>query len=291
MRSVLVICMMSLFVASVDGQFLDLARLEHTYVPGNDANFEYRRTQFVFNYPIKLKNEAYLFTGVEYSKIRFRFHEEVDSFDKNETDNFSLVDLNLTYTFSLKNDWRFALQVSPGLSSNFESGFERNDWVFSSVIAFIRDRKNSDVVNKSNRIIIGAAFSGNGGVPFPIPFIRYYRKFHPKWSYNIGAPISNLQFHASERFRFKLFATLDGFNSNLQRERITSSGEIADRLRLNMLLGGTRFELKFSDHIESFVTVTRSFNSVVQLRNGRDRVLQLPADNVMHYRMGVRCRI
>ena len=43
---------------SATGQFLDLARLEHTYVPGSDANFEYRRTQVVINYPIKLKNEA-----------------------------------------------------------------------------------------------------------------------------------------------------------------------------------------------------------------------------------------
>ncbi len=291
MRTYLIGCCICLLVVSARSQFLDLARLEHTYVPGTNANFEYQRTRFVFNYPFKLKEGAYLFSGIDYSNIRFRFHEEVDSFDKNETDDFTLIDLNLTYTFALKNDWRFALQVSPGVSSNFESGFERNDWVFSSIVAFIKDRKGSDKVKKPNRIIIGAAYSGSGGVQFPIPFIRYYRKFHPKWSYNIGAPISNLQWHASENFRFKLFATLDGFNSNLQREQVTSSGERANRLRLNMLLAGTRYEYKFSDHIESFVTITRSFNAVVQLRNGRERVLRLPADNVMHYRIGLRCKI
>ena len=291
MRLVFISFVMCLLTSSIRGQFLDLARIEHTYVPGTNANFEYQRTQFIFNYPIKLKNEAYLFTGMEYSDIRFRFQEDVDSFDKDETDDFKLVDLNLTYAVALKNDWRFALQVSPGLSSNFESGFERNDWVFSSIVAFIRDRKGAEGVKKPNRIIIGAAYSGNSGVQFPIPFIRYYRKFHPKWSYNIGAPISNLQFHASESVRLKLFATLDGFNSNLQREQVTESGEIANRLRLNMLLAGGRFEYKFSDHIESFLTVTRSFNAVVQLRRGRERVLRLPADNVMHYRVGLRCRI
>jgi len=291
MKACLTLSFLTLLVCSATCQFLDLARLEHTYVPGHDANFEYQRTEFVFNYPFKIKEDAYLFTGLEYSNIRFRFHEEVDSFDKNETDDFTLVDLNLTYTFPMKNDWRFALQVSPGVSSNFESGFEQGDWVFSSVVAFIRDRKGSDKVKKPNRLIIGAAYSGNSGVQFPIPFIRYYRKFHPKWSYNIGAPISNLQWHASERFRFKLFATLDGFNANLQRDQITESGQRANRLRLNMLLAGTRYEYKFSDHIESFITITRSFNSVVQLRNGRERVLRLPADNVMHYRVGLRCKI
>jgi len=270
---------------------LDLARIEHTYVPGSNANFEYQRSEFRFNYPFKLKKKTYLFAGVEYSRIRFRFHEEVDSFDKDETKNFTIVDLNLTYTFPMSNDWRFALQVSPGLSSNFETGYEQNDWVFSSVVAFIKDRKESDKVKKPNRIIIGAAYSGNSGVPFPIPFVRYYRKFHPKFSYNIGAPVSNLQWHASENFRLKLFATLDGFNANLQREQITETGEKANRLRLNMLLAGTRYEYKFSDHLESFITITRSFNAVVQLRNGRNRILRLPADNVMHYRAGLRFKI
>lgn len=291
MRCVFVACLLGLFGFVAQGQFLDLARIEHTYVPGHSSNFEYHRTRFVFNYPFQVKKDAYLFTGLDYSNVNFGYHDGGESFQQLETDNFQMVDINLTYTSLMSNDWRFAFQLSPGISSNFETSLEGTDFVFSSVIAFIKDRKDSKHVKKPNRIIIGAAYSGNSGIPFPIPFIRYYRKFHPKWSYNIGAPISNLQFHASEDLRLKLFATLDGFNGNIQRDQFVGSGERVNRLRLNMILAGTRYEYKFSDHIESFLTITRSFNSVVQLRDGRNRVVSFDADNVMHYRVGLRCKI
>ncbi len=291
MRSVFILLFCCLIHQSTFGQILDLARIDYTTVPGSKSNFEYQRTRFIFNYPFKVGESGYFFAGLDYSKINFQFQEEEDSFDKENTEDFTLLDLNLTYTVPLENDWRFAIQASPGVSSNFESGYERADWVFSSIIVFIKDRKNSQSVKKPNRLIIGAAYSGSSGVAFPIPFISYYRKFHPKWSYNVGAPISNLQYHASEKFRMKLFATLDGFNANIQQEQTLATGERANRLRLNMLLCGTRYEFKFSDRIETYLTITRSFNSVIQLRDGRERVQTFPTNDVMHYRTGIRVRI
>ncbi|MEM7297181.1 MAG: DUF6268 family outer membrane beta-barrel protein [Bacteroidota bacterium] len=272
-------------------QFLDLARVEYTLVPGDHSNFDYSRRRVLFNFPFRIHDEAYFFAGVDYSNIKLSFTEDIDSFDKDETDDFSLLDLNFTYTFQMNEDWRFAAQVSPGISSNLESGLEWNDLVFSSVVVFIKDKKMDKDVKKPFRIIIGAAFSGNGGVPFPIPFVSFYKKFHPKWSYNIGAPISNFQYHASEKVRLKLFATLDGFNANLQNSQQLSSGELANRIRLNMVLLGSRFEYKLSDHVESFLTVTRSVNPSIQLRQNRDRLLTLRSGDVMHYRLGVRFKI
>lgn len=277
--------------AEVNAQFLDLARLEYTYVPGDQSSIDYRRARFVFNYPFKLKEDVYFLVGLDYSSIRASYNDDISSFDGEPSDEFTLLDLNLTYTFPMKNDWRFAVQLTPGLSSNFETTFEMDDMVPSGIVLFIKDRKDSNGAKKPNRLFLGAAYSGSSGVPFPIPFVRYYRKIHPKWSYNLGAPVSNLQYHASERLRLKLFATLDGFNSNLQRDQVLTTGEGFNRVRFNMILLGTRYELKFSEHIESFLTITRSVNPVVQLRLDRNRVLSLPADNVMHYRIGIRCKI
>jgi len=245
----------------------------------------------LFNRPFRIHDEAYFFAGIDYSNIQLSFTDDVDSFDKEETDDFSLLDLNFTYTYQMNEDWRFAAQVSPGISSNLEKGLEWQDFVFSGVVVFIKDKKAAKDVRKPFRIIIGAAFSGNGGIPFPIPFISFYKKFHPKWSYNLGAPISNFQYHASEKFRLKLFATLDGFNSNLQNDQLVSSGEVANRIRLNMVLLGSRFEYKLSDHVESFLTVTRSINPSIQLRQGRERIISLSTADVMHYRLGVRFKI
>jgi len=281
----LVVCLVE-----INAQFLDLARLEYTLVPGDQSSIDYRRARFVFNYPIKLKEDVYFFVGVDYSSIKASYNDEIESFEGGLSDDFTLLDLNLTYTLPMKNDWRFAVQVTPGLSSNLETSLEMDDFVPSAVVLFIKDRKEA-INTKPSRIFLGAAYSGSSGVPFPIPFIRYYRKIHPKWSYNLGAPVSNVQFHASETLRLKLFATLDGFNANLQRDQVLVTGEDFNRIRLNMILLGTRYEYKFSENIESFLTITRSVNPVVQLRLDRDRVISLPADNVMHYRIGIRYKI
>lgn len=273
-----------------NGQFLDLGRMEYTLVPGENSNFEYSRRRILFNLPFKIKEGAYLFAGFDYSEIHLDFRENIDIYDKSESDNFTLLDLNLTYTLPINDDWRFAIQASPGLSSTLENGFSSDDLVISSIIAFVKDKKEAEG-RKPFRIIIGAAYSGNSGIPFPIPFLSFYKKFRPKWSYNIGAPISNLQYHASDRFRLKLYATLDGFNSNLQRNQVLSTSEVASRIRVNMVLVGTRFEYKLSDHIESFLTITRSMNPVIQLRENRRRIESLGTADVMHYRLGIRFKL
>ena len=208
-----------MLVSSTRAQFLDLARVEYTYVPGTKTNFEYSRIRTLFNMPMRIKEGTYFFMGLDYSRIQMEFEEDVDSFDKSETDDFTLVDVNFAYTFPINNDWRFGIQVTPGLSSNFENKLEWDDAVISSIIAFNKDKKDDPPSGKKPfRIIIGAAYSGNSGIPFPIPFLSFYKKFKPKWSYNLGAPISNLQWHTSEKVRMKLFATLDGFNANLHRK-------------------------------------------------------------------------
>jgi len=284
--SLLVICCIEM-----KAQLLDLARVEYTYVSGGNSGIDYRRARVVCNYPFQLKKDVYFLAGLDYSSIKASYNGEIESFDGDPSDNFTLIDLNLTYASRMKNDWRFAVQVTPGLSSNLESSLERDDFIPSGIILFIKDKKDGEGARRPHQIFLGAAYSGSSGLPFPIPFIRYYRKIHPKWSYSVGAPVSNLQFHAGETIRFKLFATLDGFNANLQKDQVLNTGEDFNRIRLNMILLGTRYEYKFSKHIESFLTITRSVNPVLQLRYDRSRVLSLPASNVMHYRIGIRCKI
>lgn len=283
---ILIVCL----VGAARAQFLDLGRVEYTLVPGKNSSFDYSRSRILFNFPFKVADGKYFFAGIDYSRINVGFNQNIDVFDTSEADDFTLFDLNLTYTFPVNDDWRVAFQVSPGMSSSAEGSYFKDDLVFSSIVAFIKDKKENSN-GKPYRIIIGAAYSGNSGIQFPIPFISFYKKFHRKWSYNVGAPISNLQFHASESFRMKLYATLDGFNANLQRNQVLSTNEVASRIRINMILVGTRFEYKISEHVESFLTITRSINPVVQLRENRKRIFTIKAADVMHYRLGIRFRI
>lgn len=154
---------------------------------------------------------------------------EIPSFDKREIDGFQLLDLNIGYTTPLKNDWRLGVRLTPGFSSNLTANdltFE--DIVLSGDIVFIKDKTKDETVAKPWRLMLGVSYSGNRGFPFPLPFISYYRKFNPNWSYNVGVPKSNLQYHISENHRLKLYAELDGFTSNLQRGVLVNNNDAVD---------------------------------------------------------------
>lgn len=273
-------------------QLADIARVEFTAIPNTKSNIGLVRKRILFNYPIKLKNDKYLLVGLDFSSINLTFKREIIEFDQEEIDNFKLLDLNIGYTFKINEDWRFGARISTGFSSNLRSfDLLYDDFVISSDIVFIRDKKKDPKVNKPNRLIVGASFSQNRGIPFPLPFISYYRKFKTKWSYNIGVPVINLQYHWSEKFRIKLFSQLDGFNSNLQRRILVNNNESAENYRLSLVLGGLRYEYKIGKHLESFLNTTYIFSNVSQLRNNNKSIIELDGQNQFHIRAGVRIKI
>ena len=292
MKVFLAVCVAFFSLSFSYGQLVDIARVEYTVIPGKSSDFNYNRKRFAFNYPVKVKKDAYFFFGLEYSQVDLEFKEEPSAFDASQTDDFRLMDINLTYTYKIDEDWRFAVRLVPGWSSNLESGdFLFDDTFLSGTMVFIKDLKASKDVKKPNRLIVGVAYSNTSGVIFPIPFVSYYRKFHPKWSYNLGVPTTNLQFHASERVRVKLLGQLDGFNSNLQNGLTVNEDLNAERFRLTMILMGMRYEYKVTHNIEWYLNTTHSLNTIIQLRKTRDNLYTLPQSKVWHFTTGLRLKI
>lgn len=283
-------CMCWLVLLTAHGQLLDLAKVEYLYVPGGSGNFEYHRQQIEANVPFKVKEGAYFFLGFDYSRILFRFQETEDSYMKTDAENFKSIDLNLTYTFEMKNNWRFGIQASPSFNSNFTNGVRSGDFLLNGVVAFIKTNDGTES-KKRNRVILGLAYSTNSRLPIPFPFINYYRKIHPKWSYTIGAPYSNIQFHASDKNRFKIHAEGDAFNTHIQNGVIVEDLGMANRIRIFLINVGFRYEYKFSEHIESYLVLSRTVFSDLQLRDGKDKVFQPDLDNAYAFRVGVRCKI
>jgi hypothetical protein len=291
MRKLLYLFTLTCLVCVGQSQYLDLAKLEYTYLPGANANFEYQRQRALFNIPFKLKNSNYFFAGLDYSNISFNYKEDQDSYNKTNAENFKSLDLALSYTFQLNKDWMFGAQISPSFNSNLVGSLQREDLLVSGLIVFVKDKKDSTNVRKPYRIITGLFYNTNTRLPFPIPFISYYRKFHRKWSYTIGAPYSNLQYHLTEKHRLKLYAEGDGFNTSLQNGVIINDNLLANRLRMFLILAGFRYEYNIAEHIESYINITRTVFSDVQLRDGKENVFIPVIDDAMLYRIGVRCKI
>ena len=287
------IILISFFFTQLSAQLNDLARIDYTSIPANNSSIEYSRIRALFNYPIKLKKEeTYFLIGLDYSHLGLNMDDNV-SFDKKEIDGFQLLDLNLGYTTPINKDWRFGVKLSPGFSSNLTANdLNIEDIVLSGDIVVINDKTTDENVTKPWRLILGLSYSGNRGFPFPLPFISYYRRFHPSWSFNVGVPKSNLQYHISKVHRLKLYAELDGVTSNLQRGVVVDSTEVAESINMSLILGGFQYEYHFTDHFQFYARTSYIFSNTVNLRDGsKNNIKSLDNSNSLYLRTGVRFKL
>ncbi|WP_420574952.1 DUF6268 family outer membrane beta-barrel protein [Kordia sp.] len=281
-----------LFFSSVAfAQLGDLARIDYTYIPNAKSNVEYSRFRALFNYPIKLKDDdTFLFLGLDYSNIHLKSERDFP-FNTRDLNDFQLLDFSFGYTTPLKNDWRLGIRFQPGFSTNLAANaLSLDDLVFSGTIAFIK--KGKVAYGKAQRLILGVSYEGNSGFNFPLPFISYYKKFSPKWSYNLGIPKTNLQYYFSSKHRLKVYAQLDGFTSNLQRDVPVINGEAAKSINLSLILSGLQYEYYFTKHLQFYARTAYIFATDNELRNkSRAGIFSLDNKAKIYLRTGVKFKI
>ncbi|CAM4186892.1 DUF6268 family outer membrane beta-barrel protein [Zobellia nedashkovskayae] len=286
----LVVLLMGL--GNCSAQLSDLAKIDYTRLPKGGSEVGYDRLRGVFNYPIKINEDSYLLVGMDYSKIDLSVDSSVTNFDIAAIEDFQLLDFNLGYTFKMKGDWRFGARFSTGYSSNLVRKLSVEDAVFAGDVVFINDKRKDSTVSKPYRLILGVSYAENRGIPFPIPFISYYRKFHPNWSYKLGVPKANLQYHVSEKSRLKLIAELDGFTANIQGGLLVNENEIADKANMSITIAGLRYEYKFTKHLELYFNVSRILSSNAKLKDkDNNTVNSVKKNNIYYLKTGMRFKI
>ena len=281
------------FSTQLSAQLNDLARIDYTSIPANNSPIEYSRIRALFNYPIKLKKEeTYLMVGLDYSHLDLKMDDN-PSFDKTEIDGFQLLDLNIGYTTLINEDWRLGVRLTPGFSSNLTANdLSLEDIVLSGAVIFIKDKTKDENIAKPWRLMLGLSYSGNRGFPFPLPFISYYRKFKPSWSFNVGVPKSNLQYHISSVHRLKLYAELDGVTSNLQNGVVVDNTGVAESINMSLILGGLQYEYHFTKNLQFYARTSYIFSNTVNLRDGsKNNIKSLDNSNSLYLRTGIRFKI
>ncbi|MEM9143528.1 MAG: DUF6268 family outer membrane beta-barrel protein, partial [Bacteroidota bacterium] len=225
--------------------------------------------------------------------IDLTFGEEPRPFDQSQITGFQIFDFTIGYTAKINDDWRLGAQIVPGFSSNLSaSSIGLDDGVLSGGVVFIKDKKDIRGIQKPFRLILGLFYSGNGGFPFPLPFISYYKKFHSKWSYNLGLPRTNLQYHISQKHRLKAKLQLDGFTANIQNGLPLDSGEMAETINMSLILSGLQYEFHFSGHLEFFLRSSYIMSRNIQLRDDGNNNIQLIDDSHgFSLRTGLRFKI
>lgn len=290
MKQHLFCCSLFLFMSYIClSQTPDLLRLEYTAVPENDSGIRTNRYRAVLNAPIKIKEHNYLVIGAEYNKYDFRIGQELP-FETSTLERLHIIDFNLGYSFKWNETWRFIGAVQPRLASNFIQGIENNDFRLNLSGVMMKERKD---IEKPFRLIVGLSFNSATGLPFPLPVINYYRRFHPNWSYTIGIPRQDFKYHSNSGthvIQASLF--LDGYFVNIQNDIPLPNSIVGTSISLSALVSAVGYQYKFTKEISLYGYVGYSLLQEGLIRDGnRNRAYTLNDEGNIYLRTGFKIGI
>ncbi len=278
-------------------QLTDLARVEYTYFPQSDSDNSFRRFRSFVNFPIKLTEDNYLVPGFEYRNVNLKFND-VTPFSREDLTRFQSFEMSMGYTFKLNEKWRFGARGAGIATSNFSTDtFTNEDVIFTGAVYFIND-KTDEGLTKPWRLILGGRYDTESGRPFPLPFVNYYREFHPDWSFTLGVPKSNIKryFGTERQHVMQGFITLDGFYANIQ-DNVNVPSEnnalnTAESISMTILLGGLGYEYCITDHLVFYLYAGHTILNDIRLRDGnQDDVFTVNDQNTFYGRTGIKFKI
>ena len=180
-----------------NAQLTDIARLEYSLIPKSKSEDVYTRLRALINYPIKLKNESYVFIGGGYNRIILNLADEYP-FDVSQFGTINIIDLNFAYTFEATQNWRLGFKFNPRIASTLTKKITKDDFFINAGAYAIKDKTKDKTIEKPYRLILGLTFDATTGIPFPLPFVSYFRRVNEKWSFSLGVPKSNVKYFFNE---------------------------------------------------------------------------------------------
>ncbi len=288
------ICLTSLIIlCCIDfsfAQLTDLARLEYSFIPSNKSEDQYTRLRAALNYPIKIKKSDYLIVGAEYNRILLNLREDYP-FDREAVEALNIIDLNLGYTFKANDTWRFGLNLNPRIASTLNGKLTMDDVFLNGGFFAIKDRIKAKDIKYPYRLILGLTYNTTAGIPFPLPFVSYFRQVNDKWSFNLGIPKSNIKRYFNEKSNLQLFTALDGYFAHLQDD-VVIDGQEVDNISLSVAVVGLGYEYAFTDNLVaySYMGYTLRLNNILRDAD-RNEVFRINNLNTVYFRTGIKFKI
>lgn len=289
-RCVYLLITICLYSNIVSAQLTDLARLEYSFIPKGNSEDQYTRLRALVNYPIEVSEDNYLIIGAEYNRIILNL-EDSYPFDTSLLKTISIIDLNIAYTFKTSGKWRFGVKLSPRIASTLTSAITRDDIFINGGVFAINDRTKDESSKKPYRLILGLTYNATTGLPFPLPFVSYFRRINEDWSFAIGVPKSNIKYFFNEKNIIQTFVSLDGYFAHLQEPSVVQ-GKKVDNISLSVVVGGLGYEHLFSKHLVAYLYTGYTFrlNNVLRSEN-KGEIFKLDDVNTFYLRTGIKFKI
>lgn len=280
----------------VQSQLTDIARLEYSFIPKTDSEDQYTRLRFLFNYPIKVKEDAYFILGTAYNRVILNLDQEKykPNFNTEFLNTLTIIDFSLGYTYKMNDNWRLAFRITPRLASTLTTKITKEDFFLNGGVFMIKDRSKAKDFTPY-RLILGLTYNTTVGLPLPLPLINYTRFVNDKWSYTLGVPKMNVKRRFDDKNSVQLYAGLDGYFAHVQEpERIQVGNNVRDveSVSLSVMVLGLGYEYSFTKNLVLYSYAGHTLRLNNRLRNAdREDIFQLDNANSFYLRTGIKFKI
>jgi len=285
----LCICLILFFINPVLGQTPDVFRLEYMLMPENSGDVETSRIKLVLNVPLAVREKKdYVILGAEYNRYNFEVPDDLFP-NSNDISKFHVVDVNLAYMYKLSEKWRLIGVVTPRWSSNFIEELQEDDFNMNYTAGVYKNIKD---VEKPYMLVLGVSYNGTSPIDVPLPFVYYEKRFHPNWSYVLGAPKSGMKYFTKKGHFFQSEIFLDGYYVNIQNDILLPGNNLSTDVSSTALLLTLGYQYKITKDMSVYFIGGRSIYQNSSLRNEeREDIFTLNDAAGLYFRTGFRIGI
>ena len=287
--TILWVSVMLMFINSSFSQTPDVFRLEYMLMPDNSADIETSRIKLVLNVPLAIRQKKdYIILGAEYNRYNFEVPDDLFP-NSNDISKFHVVDINLAYMYKLTEQWRLVGVVTPRWSSNFVEEIQQEDF---NVNVTAGAYKNIKDIEKPYILVLGISYNASSPIDIPLPFLFYEKRFHPNWSYILGAPKSGMKYFTKKGHFFQTELFLDGYYVNIQNNILLPGNNLSTDVSSTALLLTIGYQYKITKDMSVYLIGGHSLFQNGVLRDAeRNDIFTLNDDAGLYFRTGFRIGI
>lgn len=261
-----------LMIVSTEGkaQNFEIFSADINSTLNNSNSVGLRNASININLPLILK-KGMLTNSLLFSGYAIDYNTD-ETMNTATIENFKTLKYTLGYFTEINDTWGFRTNISPTISSNFESGITMDDVFLNGSLAFIRS-------NKKSSFHIGLVYNTNFGTNKPIPIISYSRKVNNTVSYSLGMPITKIEYVINSANKANFYLKPKGFYSNISDNLIINTTDKAEKVKYKSIQSGVNYSHAIDDFWKLSLNAGYQFSSKYELLNNNESVYEFKAKN------------
>lgn len=236
----------------------------------NSNSVELKNATININLPLKLK-KGVLTNSVLFSQYFLDYNTD-ETMNTSSIESFKTLKYTLGYFTKINDTWGFKTNISPTISSNFESGITMEDVFLNGSLAFIRS-------GKKGSLHLGLVYNTGFGTKKPMPIISYSRKVNSVFSYMLGMPITKIEYSINSTNNATFYLKPKGFYSNISDNLIINTTDKAEKVKYKTIQTGINYSHSIDEFWKLSLDAGYQFSTKYELLNNNESVYEFKTKN------------